>query len=67
MEDFDNHIPLKAEEDDQFPIGLKVLAIDNNIVCLRYLAQLLKKCQYKGTSSFNFPIIFEFSIQFEEP
>ncbi|CAK9329830.1 unnamed protein product [Citrullus colocynthis] len=55
MEDFDNPtpnpIPLKAEEDDQFPIGLKVLAIDANIVCLHYLVRLLQKCQYKVVSA----------------
>ncbi|CAK9329832.1 unnamed protein product [Citrullus colocynthis] len=54
MEYFDNQIPnpiqLKAE-DDQFPIGLKVLAIDANIVCLHYLVQLLQKCQYKVTAT----------------
>lgn len=42
-------------EDENFPIGLKVLAIDANIVCLKYLVLLLRKCQYKGTSfSFDF-------------
>ncbi|XP_011648495.1 two-component response regulator ARR10 [Cucumis sativus] len=52
MEAFDNPIiPLEAEEDDQFPIGLKVLAIDDDIVCLRYLVQLLEKCQYKVSAT----------------
>ncbi|TYK11845.1 two-component response regulator ARR10-like [Cucumis melo var. makuwa] len=52
MEAFDNRIiPLEAEEDDQFPIGLKVLAIDANIVCLRYLVHLLQKCQYKVSAT----------------
>jgi hypothetical protein len=33
---------------DQFPIGMQVLAIDANSVCLNYLVALLKICRYKG-------------------
>ncbi|KAG7021731.1 Two-component response regulator ORR24, partial [Cucurbita argyrosperma subsp. argyrosperma] len=42
---------MEEKDNDQFPIGLKVLAIDANIVCLKYLVQLLQKCQYKVTAT----------------
>lgn len=62
-------IPVTENSDgDQFPIGLRVLAIDANSVCLNYLVALLKMCRYKGwfLSSFifwNF-FLFLFCLQF---
>ena len=53
---------MEEKDNDQFPIGLKVLAIDANIVCLKYLVQLLQKCQYKGTSFSNFLQHLRFSF-----
>jgi two-component response regulator (ARR-B family) len=30
------------------PADLRVLAIDANVVCLKYLVAILQKCQYRG-------------------
>ncbi|XP_047313695.1 two-component response regulator ORR22-like [Impatiens glandulifera] len=36
---------------DQFPIGMRVLAVDDNPVCLRLLDSLLRMCQYHVTTT----------------
>ena len=33
---------------DQFPVGLKVLVVDDDIICLRIVEQMLRRCQYYG-------------------
>lgn len=33
---------------DQFPIGMRVLAVDDDPICLKVLENLLRKCQYHG-------------------
>ncbi|XP_051200674.2 two-component response regulator ORR24-like [Lolium perenne] len=35
--------------EDNFPDGLRVLAVDDNRVCLRVLAAVLRQCNYKPT------------------
>lgn len=41
---------LVGENDDmeQFPIGMRVLAVDDDPICLKVLENLLRKCQYHG-------------------
>jgi hypothetical protein len=34
----------------KFPAGLKVLAVDDDALCLRCLEALLKRCNYEGTT-----------------
>lgn len=36
-------------EDEKFPVGMRVLAVDDDRACLKVLEQLLKKCQYEVT------------------
>ncbi|XP_076922268.1 two-component response regulator ORR22-like [Bidens hawaiensis] len=38
-------------EIDRFPIGMRVLAVDDNPTCLKYLDALLRKCQYQVTTT----------------
>lgn len=38
----------ESNVEDEFPIGMQVLAIDANSVCLNYLVALLRICRYKG-------------------
>lgn len=38
----------KSEATDTFPVGLRVLVVDDDIVCLRILEQMLRKCKYSG-------------------
>ncbi|PWA66027.1 response regulator 12 [Artemisia annua] len=38
-------------EIDRFPIGMRVLAVDDNPTCLKLLDGLLRKCQYHVTST----------------
>lgn len=33
---------------DRFPVGMRVLAVDDDPTCLRVLENLLRKCQYHG-------------------
>ncbi|KAK2646693.1 hypothetical protein Ddye_021888 [Dipteronia dyeriana] len=42
----------RAGEDgaiDRFPIGMRVLAVDDDPICLKVLENLLRKCQYEVT------------------
>lgn len=41
-------------EEDHFPVGLRVLAVDDDRTYLTVLENLLRKCQYNGLSSFCF-------------
>jgi hypothetical protein len=33
---------------DQFPVGMRVLAVDDDPTCLKVLENLLLRCQYHG-------------------
>lgn len=33
---------------DQFPVGMRVLAVDDDPTCLKILENLLLRCQYHG-------------------
>ncbi|KAK8343169.1 hypothetical protein V6Z12_A08G282700 [Gossypium hirsutum] len=37
--------------EDQFPVGMRVLAVDDDPICLKILANLLCKCQYQVLSA----------------
>ena len=39
---------------DQFPVGMRVLAVDDDPVCLKVLETLLRRCQYHGENLFLF-------------
>ncbi|KAH6817394.1 response regulator 12 [Perilla frutescens var. frutescens] len=39
------------ENYDDFPVGLRVLAVDDNPICLKLLETLLRKCQYHVTTT----------------
>ena len=41
--------------EDKFPEGLRVLAVDDDPVCLKVLETLLRRCQYHGE---NFVLLF---------
>ncbi|XVE97504.1 hypothetical protein REPUB_Repub03eG0025100 [Reevesia pubescens] len=36
---------------DQFPVGMRVLAVDDDPICLKILETLLRKCQYHVTTT----------------
>jgi len=38
-------------ERDQFPVGMRVLAVDDDPVCLKVLETLLRRCQYHVTTT----------------
>jgi hypothetical protein len=40
-----------AVEEDNFPEGLRVLAVDDDRVCLRVLEAVLRECKYKRERS----------------
>ncbi|KAH7855276.1 hypothetical protein Vadar_023141 [Vaccinium darrowii] len=37
-----------VSKNDRFPVGMRVLAVDDDQVCLKLLDDLLRKCQYHG-------------------
>ncbi|XP_028086327.1 two-component response regulator ARR12-like [Camellia sinensis] len=39
------------DESDKFPVGMRVLAVDDDLTCLRLLDGLLRKCQYHVTTT----------------
>lgn len=44
-----------GEEDgstDRFPVGMRVLAVDDDPTCLKLLENLLRRCQYHGLTFF---------------
>lgn len=43
---------------DQFPVGMRVLAVDDNPTCLRKLQELLLRCKYHGNLLFCFCLFF---------
>lgn len=51
---------------DHFPVGLRVLVVDDDVVCLRIIEQMLRRCNYSGvfssTTSFQFLFILVFFI-----
>ncbi|XP_062233450.1 two-component response regulator ORR22-like [Phragmites australis] len=40
-----------TRERDQFPVGMRVLAVDDDPVCLKVLETLLRRCQYHVTTT----------------
>ncbi|GMH10874.1 hypothetical protein Nepgr_012715 [Nepenthes gracilis] len=45
-------VELRNEDpNDQFPVGMRVLAVDDDPICLRLLETLLRKCQYHVTTT----------------
>lgn len=39
---------------DNFPVGMRVLAVDDDPICLKLLEGLLRKCQYHGKLCLDF-------------
>ncbi|XP_021658255.2 two-component response regulator ARR18 isoform X2 [Hevea brasiliensis] len=37
--------------EDKFPIGMRILAVDDDPICLKVLENLLRKCQYQVTTT----------------
>ncbi|GFY80681.1 response regulator 12 [Actinidia rufa] len=42
---------LESNDKTEFPEGLRVLAVDDNLVCLKLIVTLLVKCRYKVTAT----------------
>nr|XP_043624649.1 two-component response regulator ARR12-like [Erigeron canadensis] len=42
---------MRGAEIDRFPIGMRVLAVDDDRTCLKLLDGLLRKCQYQVTTT----------------
>lgn len=49
--------PRVEDPNDQFPIGMRVLAVDDDPTCLRLLDTLLRRCQYHGLILFSSSLI----------
>lgn len=44
---------------DPFPVGMRVLAVDDDPICLKVLENLLRKCQYQGWLLICFLFFFQ--------
>lgn len=42
------------ENHDDFPVGMRVLAVDDDPICLKLLDTLLRKCHYHGMYAYLF-------------
>ncbi|KAL6591418.1 hypothetical protein ACP70R_049921 [Stipagrostis hirtigluma subsp. patula] len=47
----DERIGVVGRARDQFPVGMRVLAVDDDPVCLKVLETLLRRCQYHVTTT----------------
>lgn len=65
MEDIESVVTaggLSGDKKNEFPIGMRVLAVDDDQVCLKLLENLLRRCQYDGTFTlFIFKTLIFFS------
>jgi hypothetical protein len=54
-----------AFEAKNFPVGMRVVAVDDDQICLAMLKKLLSKCEYKGliSSFLLFPFFFQFQVE----
>lgn len=43
---------------DQFPVGLRVLVVDDDPTCLRILEKMLQTCLYAGLFQFQLPFVY---------
>ncbi|CAL0304924.1 unnamed protein product [Lupinus luteus] len=51
MENHKGHVVDEEGVGDPFPVGMRVLAVDDDPICLRVLETLLRKCQYHVTTT----------------
>lgn len=42
------HMGDEDSGNDPFPVGMRVLAVDDDPLCLKVLESLLRRCQYHG-------------------
>lgn len=49
---------------DKFPVGLRVLVVDDDPACLKILEQMLRKCLYQGVFMFDLVLILRFEAVF---
>lgn len=47
----------ESSRKNEFPLGMRVLAVDDDRVCLRLLETQLKECGYQGMGSSS-PLLF---------
>lgn len=53
-----------ASDRKNFPVGMRIVAVDDCKISLRLLSKLLTKCQYQGYVSSSFLFSFSFSFSF---
>lgn len=53
---------LAGRERDQFPVGMRVLAVDDDPVCLKLLETLLRRCQYHGQTLLRFVTVSRYAV-----
>lgn len=50
VEEVRRHLEAEDRNYDNFPVGMRVLAVDDDPICLKLLEGLLRKCQYQVTT-----------------
>lgn len=54
VEEVRRHLEGEDRNYDNFPVGMRVLAVDDDPICLKLLEGLLRKCQYQGMVFLHF-------------
>lgn len=49
---------------DEFPAGLRVLVVDDDLACLKILEKMLLKCLYRGKIVFDLALFCAFNSLF---
>ena len=62
VEEIRGSFGVEDENNDKFPVGMRVLAVDDDPTCLKLLEGLLRKCQYQGLIPLCFACFFSMSI-----
>lgn len=58
------YVPQSSTAEIEFPVGLRVLVVDDDVTCLKIMEQMLRRCMYRGeSSSFSF-FFLHFKLSF---
>ena len=45
---------VSSEQNDLFPVGMRVLVVDDDPLCLMIMERMLRRCSYSGESQIKY-------------